>query len=543
MEYRSDIDDMVKSAKDDFEKGLAEAGELQKKSKFLEARNSALELEKILDRTNDLSNYFKIVSFLINCGYLSDAERICLKVLDKTNECCVLSLALKETALYDLALISGACASHNLALKLASELINLFPDIQYLWNFKIVCMTYEQSQKNNRELTEKWAEKFLTVPHKPRPRAKPFHDRPLKIGYVSADFKLHPVGFFVHGVLPEHDSKRVQVFAYNSAEESENDPLTKIVQSNCIYRDVSKLDDEQLEKQIREDEIDVLVDLSGHTQGTRISCFAREPAPVLVSWLGYWATTGLACMDAVILDRWHAPEGTEEYFTEEIYRLPVARFCYQPLSEYPEERKDLPCFDHGYVTFGSFHNTSKFTTELFDAWAQILKRVDGSHLLFKWKNFHDPVFCERIARSFESRGIERNRLEMRGWSTLNEMFAEISDVDIVLDTFPFSGGITTCNVLWMGVPLVSLRGETVVSRQGYAILSQLDLEDLVGNSIDHYINIAVGLAKNLPLLILLRSTLRARMRASSLLDTKSFTKHLEKAFYDIYEKKLCHNQF
>ncbi|MCP4115765.1 MAG: methyltransferase type 11, partial [Desulfobacteraceae bacterium] len=182
--------------------------------------------------------------------------------------------------------------------------------------------------------------------------------RKLRIGYVSADFCQHTVGLFVKDVLKAHDPERVMVFAYSAGMVA--DWVTSRIRAACTFRDVTSLDDFALAGLIRKDRIDVLVDLSGHTAGSRLTVFARRPAPVQVSWLGYFATTGLSCMDAVLLDQWHAPPGIEARFVEPVVRLPAGRFCYQPVPWFPAEITPLPCLKTGHLTFGSFNNTAKY---------------------------------------------------------------------------------------------------------------------------------------------------------------------------------------
>ena len=522
---------------DTFKRGLEEARHLEREGLFFESRDKGLSLQCIVEDTHEYSKLLYIAELLLDIGYPSDAEKICVRILELTSDENAGNVLLRQFALYYLSVIAGSCALHDLAFKIVRDLLISFPNNQRLWQYIIVHMTYIQSGKSNKEITELWGNQHRkNLFHSIRPCATPRNGRPLRVGYVSADFKNHPVGFFIRGVILSHNTELFQVYVYSSNSENDNS-IVEAIKHHCVFRDVSLINDEMLDKMIREDKIDILVDLSGHTAGNRLTCFAMEPAPVMVSWLGYWATTGLSCIDAVILDNWHAPEGTEKDFVEKIERLPVIRFCYQPLGELPQERLEPPCLTYGHITFGSFNNTVKYNSELFDVWGHILKDLPTSRLLLKWKNFHDPVFRERIARSFEKRGIERSRIEMRGWSLHVDMLAEFADVDILLDTFPFTGGITTCNALWMGVPVVSLQGETVVGRQGYAILKQLDLEELAANSTEHYINIAEGLANNTTLLSLLRCTLRSRMRKSKICDVKGFTKHLEDVFIRIYDNK------
>ena len=370
-----------------------------------------------------------------------------------------------------------------------------------------------------------------------RPPAQALNGRPLRVGYVSGDLKIHPVGLFLRGIIPYHDRRRFTVFAYNSGKNN-NNPILQFLAPYCSLRHVAKLDDDAFEAMIRDDAIDLLVDVSGFTSGNRLAVFARQPAPAMISWLGYWATTGLDCLDAVLLDPWHAPEGTENEFVEPIVRLPVVRFCYQPISEEPHVDPIPPRLKNGYLTYGCFNNTTKFNPQLLDIWARILQKQKDAHLLLKWKTFHDPAMRERIFLAFERRKIARERIELRGWSAHQTMLAEYHDVDIALDTFPFSGGITTCNALWMGVPVVTLKGQYVVGRQGYAFLEQLDLQELCARNTEHYINIASQLGDDLRLLTLLRGSLRERLRTSPLLDVQGFTRHLEDAFLQIYDKRV-----
>ena len=473
-------------------------------------------------------------------GYISDAERCCQKAINITERRCATSMVTRKLALYLLSAIAAEVANHAAARRISRQLLRIFPGDPTVLLYHIFHISYDPEEQPRRQ--KSWARywaKSVTPPKGrcQRPSALPLNHRPLRVGYVSADFDIHPVGFFVRGVLPAHDPKRVQAFAYNAG--TQDTLIIKGIGQSCTVRDVANMDDDRLEKLIRDDGIDVLVDLSGLTKGTRLPVFAREPAPVLVAWLGYWATTGLSCFDAVLLDDWHAPAGIEKFFTEPVFRLPVARFCFQPVSENPPVQPKPPCLEKGYVTFGSFNNTAKLTSHVLDAWGRILASVPDSRLLLKWKTFHDTAFRERIRRALEARGIDGDRVEFRGWSPHNVMLAEFRDMDIMLDCFPFTGGMTTCNALWMGVPVVTLAGETAVSRQGHAILGQLGLDELSAHSVDHYMNIATGLAGNLPLLTLLHATLRARMRASQLLDVPSFTRHLEDAFYQLYAKRLA----
>lgn len=365
-----------------------------------------------------------------------------------------------------------------------------------------------------------------------RPPLSPVVGRPLRLGYVSADLCQHTVGLFVKDALKAHDPARVAVFAYSAGQVK--DWVTEALRAACVFRDVSAIDNVALAALIRQDGIDVLVDLSGHTAGSRLMVFAHRPAPVQVSWLGYFATTGLACMDAVLLDDWHAPPGTETQFVEPIIRLPAGRFCYQPVQWAPAAVPPLPSSRTGHITFGCFNNTTKFNEGVFDVWAKVLATVPDSRLLLKWRTLADEPLCAAIRNAFAQRGIDPQRLDLRPASFHVDMLKEYADIDIALDPFPFTGGLTSCEALWMGVPVVTWPQSRVVSRQTFAFLSAIGLPELAARDADDYVRIAASLATGRDRLAGLKSGMRARMLASPLMDVAGFTRRLEQCLIDLY---------
>lgn len=366
----------------------------------------------------------------------------------------------------------------------------------------------------------------------PRPVMKPLVSRKLRIGYVSADFCQHTVGLFIKDVLKSHNSEKVTAFAYSAG--LVKDFVTDEIRIACRFRDVKTLDDSALVALIEHDEIDVLVDLSGHTAGSRLTVFARRPAAVQVSWLGYFATTGLDYIDAVLLDIWHGPPGMEDQFVEPIIRLKSGRFCYQPVPFAPEVLSS-PFLAKGYVTFGCFNNTGKLNTGVFDLWARILKAVPNSRLVLKWRTFNDKGFRQSITEAFGQRGITQECFELRGPSFHADLLKEYGDIDIALDPFPFTGGLTSCEALWMGVPVVTWPQSRVVSRQTFAFLSAIGLPELAAKDAEEYVRIAVQLAGDKKRLAELRAEMRARMKASPLMDLSGFTAHLENTLIELYQ--------
>ena len=263
---------------------------------------------------------------------------------------------------------------HARARQITQALLAQFPNQPVIRRNALISLEYDPEATDSERLTQarawgQWAQSRAGGPH-PRPPLVPLSNRPLRVGYVSADICQHTVGLFIKDLLIAHDPDRITPIVYHAGQV--RDWVTKQVSQAVQLREVSALDDTALAAQIRADHIDLLIDLSGHTAGSRLSVFAHRPAPVQVSWLGYFATTGLTDIDAVLLDAWHAPPGTECQFIEPIMHLPAGRFCYQPVPWAPKELSPPPVERNGQITFGSFNNTAKLNDGVFNLWAQIL---------------------------------------------------------------------------------------------------------------------------------------------------------------------------
>lgn len=440
--------------------------------------------------------------------------------------------------LANLANLARDIGDHRQARSLYTELLGHLPDNPLVRRNFLTGLEYDPEAADDERLAQakawgKWAI-ARAGGERPRPVQPPLKSRPLRIGYVSPDLCQHTVGLFAKDVLKAHDHQHTTVFAYSAGQIK--DWVTNEIAASCSLRDVSALDDSALADLIRADAIDVLVDLSGHTAGSRLTAFAHRPAPVMVSWLGYFATTGLPTMDAVLLDAWHAPPGTEAQFVEPILRLPTGRFCYQPVPWAPAE-VSAPAFErNGFITFGCFNNTAKLNAGVFDAWAQVLHAVPDARLILKWRTFNDEAFRESITQAFVARDIAADRIELRGPSFHANLLKEYADIDIALDPFPFTGGLTSCEALWMGVPVVTWPQSRVVSRQTHAFLHQIGLPELSARDADDYVRIAAELANDQARLAQLRATLRERMRASPLMDVVGFTRQLEDTLIDLYRR-------
>lgn len=359
-------------------------------------------------------------------------------------------------------------------------------------------------------------------------------DRRLRIGLVSPDFKDHPVIRFLLPFLEHHDREQIELFAY--AQVSEPDEWTELARKQVgHWRSLVNVPDAEAAELIRGDEIDILVDLAGHTNGNRLMVFARKPAPVQVTYLGYPGTTGLSAMDYRITDVLADPPGmTEEHHSEQLIRLPGCAWCYGPDSEALPGQS--PAALRGGVTFGSFNNLAKVNDRMLRLWARILEAVPGSRLLLKSAGFLSMDARQRAREVLLSKsGISEERLDFRGPEDSHEShLALYREMDIALDTFPYHGTTTTCEALWMGVPVVTLAGQSHVSRVGVSLLTNVGLPELVAESEDEYVRIAVELAGNAERLSSYRANLRDRMRGSQLLDAPSFTREIETAFRQMW---------
>ncbi len=359
--------------------------------------------------------------------------------------------------------------------------------------------------------------------------------RRLRIGYVSPDFRRHSVAFFIEPVITAHNRKQFEIFCYSNS--LRHDEVTGRIQASADqWRNIAEMSDEKVAELIRKDGIDILIDLSGHTANNRIFLFARKPAPVQASWIGYLATTGLSTMDFRIADYYTDPPGkTEQFYTEKLIRMPKSFLCYLPDRGSPEVGP-LPVTSTGHITFGSFNNFAKVAPEVVSLWVRILSELPGSRLLLKAMSFHDDTTCQYVRNMFMQRGIPEERILLHSSDKPPEHLESYNLVDIGLDTFPFNGAATTCEAMWMGVPVITLEGIAYHSRVGVSLLSNIGLGELVARTFEEYISIAVNLAGDLKSLGALRESLRDRMARSALLDAKRFALDLENCYRTMWEQ-------
>jgi predicted O-linked N-acetylglucosamine transferase (SPINDLY family) len=366
-----------------------------------------------------------------------------------------------------------------------------------------------------------------------RPHANsPDLDRRLRLGFISRYFGLHPVGHFFVRFLENLDSSKFEIFCYSDSPAP--DAMTARIKASAgVWIDSAGENDEVLASRIRADGIDILFDLAGHTYGNRLPVFARKPAPVQITWLDYVGTTGLAAMDYLVADPYEIPEGSEHWYSEKILRVPDDYICFDPPPDAPPVNP-LPALRRGCVTFGSFNLLAKTSPQILEVWARILQTVPNSRLVLRNRGLSEASTCEELFREFASFGIAPERLEFFGWSPRLEALASYHDVDLALDTWPYNGGLTTCEALWMGVPVITCPGQTFAGRHGLSHLTAAGIPEFIARDFDHYVELAADWAADLPRLDALRSALRERVARSALCDGARFSSHFAASLREVW---------
>ena len=477
---------------------------------------------RIKEGGDSIQNLSMLASAHQAAGHLIQAEELCHRILARQPE--------SLSALITLGSCMSTGGDSAAALKLYERVVEL--DKNQWGVASNVLFEHNNLPSAGGEVVFRehraWAERFETpllgVNDFPDRNRNP--NRKLRIGYVSGDFINHPVGSLLRDLLLRHDKTNFSVHCFSMVIRPE-EVLPELRAGADEWEDIFLLDDAELLELVRKAEIDILIDLSGHTALNRLLAFARKPAPVQVEWIGYFHSTGMQSMDYFITDPSTSPKGCGQWFSEIPVFLPHTRFCYGP-PVYAPDVTESPMVRQGWVTFGSFNRLAKVTDTVIAAWCRVLHAVPQSRMVVKAGALAEAQVAKRFLARFESQGISAERLELRENSSHGEMLAEYGDIDIGLDTFPFNGGATTLEALWMGVPVVTIAGDSVVSRQTVSALANLGLADeLAFADVNAYVAGAIALAAKSVRLSELRGELRARMAASPLRGAEQFTSDLE----------------
>jgi protein O-GlcNAc transferase len=411
------------------------------------------------------------------------------------------------------------------------------PDFSELHNSMLFSLNYtdsytssyrvDQARKYGRMVAAKVGARFTSWQCSTSPER-------LRIGLVSGDFLSHPVGFFLEGLLAHIDPVRIELIAYPT-HHSQDELTARIRPYFSAWHPLFGKNDEAAARMIHADGIHVLIDLSGHTGHSRLPVFAWKPAPVQVTWLGYFATTGVAEVDYLLADAVGVPESQQAQFTESIWYLPDTRLCFTAPNIGPPVAA-LPAFIKGHLTFGCFQNLAKARDDVLELWGKILAALPDATLRVQCKQLDEPALAEQLLQRLKKYGIASARVATHGASNREIYLAAHAEVDIILDTFPYPGGTTTCEALWMGVPTLTLAGDSLLARQGASLLTAAGLPDWIAADEDEYVAKAVAFASDLERLAALRAGLREQVLPSPLFDAPRFARNFEDALWGMWAR-------
>jgi predicted O-linked N-acetylglucosamine transferase (SPINDLY family) len=430
------------------------------------------------------------------------------------------------------------CGELEEAMKLLKQSIEMKPDPQTHSNV-LLTINYHPgySPADLLEAHQSWAElheKPLMANWKPHTNDRS-PNRKLRVGYVSPDFRGHSVSYFLEPILQNHDHDQFEIFAY--ARMASVDMHTWRLRSQIDHwREISTKRSDETAEQIRSDQIDILVELAGHTGGNALTTFARKPAPVQINMIGFPSTTGLTGMDYRITDELCDPPGqTDAFNTESLIRMPGLFWCYRPPYTTPEIGP-LPMESNGFVTFTSVNNFTKVTPDVQTMWARLLQAVPSSKLILQTSALSSDRTQAAVIARFAAAGVAADRLDFRPWSDFTQYMQLLERSDMTLDPYPFNGGTTTCHSLWMGAPVITLAGDRHASRMGLSMMTAIGLPEFVAHTPEQYVQIAVEMAQDLPRLAAIRAGMRNRLKASPLLDAVGYTRNLESAYRRVWGK-------
>ena len=386
----------------------------------------------------------------------------------------------------------------------------------------------------------KWVNRLPAPPIKYEQwQINPDAHRPLKIGYLSGDLRSHPVAFFLEPILAHHNSRSVTIYCYDTVGVSD-ETTTRLQSYSDRWINCAGWDDLRLAQQIHDDAIDILVDLSGHTSGNRTQVLKCKPAPIQMIYIGYPESSGLEEIDYIISDELVSPKDLDYLYTEKILYVAGSFWCFRPQDFLPEVNQ-LPALENGYITFGSFNNSSKLSPTTIRLWSQILKAVPNSRLLLKALALEDEGTCDYFREQFVAWGIDGARIILeKPTLKIENFFNSYHKIDLALDSFPYNGGTTTCQSLWMGVPVISLQGQQFFSRMSHSFLTNVGFPEFSAKTEEEYIAIAFELTKDLNKLSQIRANLRQKMKNSLIVNATFAAEQLEIAYRRAWEDRIVH---
>ncbi|MBF0380746.1 MAG: tetratricopeptide repeat protein [Magnetococcales bacterium] len=459
--------------------------------------------------------------------------------------CCQKALAIKPDFAQAFFNMGVALQDQNRleeAIDSFSKAVSLEKDYEVAHSNLLLCQQYivEQTLNTIFAVHDNWAKNLLSYE-----KIEIFNfdhvvssSKKLRIGLVSSDLGLHPVGYFVAGFIKHHS---VQKFATVCYSDRKPDQLTNILQEySDSWVDSSLMTDDDLAQKIYADRIDILLDLGGHTAKNRLKVFAKRAAPIQITWAGYVGTTGLPTMDYLIADKNYVKVGEDHLYTEKIIRMPDTWVSYTPPPYVPTIKPAKKPDSSLRIMLGNFGNPTKINSKMLEVWAQILKKAPQADLLLIYKGMDTPYTVQRINSVFDSSGVDLSRINIIGHLPHHQLLDKYNEIDIALDTLPYSGGLTSFESLWMGVPVITAYGDTFAGRHSASILNALGLNSLVANDLTEYIQLVVNLSKDQEKLACIKKDLHNKLKCSSLCDHKKFASDLEKEFGRVWQV-WCNN--
>jgi predicted O-linked N-acetylglucosamine transferase (SPINDLY family) len=506
---------------------------------------------------------FLVAQTFLDCDQLEDAAKWYERAVDVTPKSAIahngLGVAREKQGLLDDAMASFrraidldprfGMARMNLAMALgnsgrvgeaitaAKRAIELSPNVHPYWHSNLIFdlpFAIDSDQASILSEARAWSARHVkaVTPNGSFDSHDRSPERRLRIGYVSPDFKNHCQSFFTIPLLAHHDHDQFEIYCYSSTDKTD-DRTELLVSYADVWRPTFGVDDGSLERMIRNDRIDILVDLTMHMSLHRLLVFARKPAPVQISWLAYPGTTGLDAIDYRVTDPFLDPPEADSWpYAEQPLRLPETFWCYHPLTAGPDV-SPLPALQTGVVTFGCLNHFKKVNQPTLELWAKVLLAVPASRMVLL---VPAGSARDRVRGVFESAGVAADRIVFVDRRSRFEYLKSYLDIDVCLDTHPYNGHTTSLDAFWMGVPVVTLVGSTVVGRAGLCLAQNLDLSQIVASTPDHFVEIAVGLVNDLPALAELRRVLRGRMERSPLMDAPRFARNMEAAYRQAWRR-------
>ncbi|KAE8726658.1 putative UDP-N-acetylglucosamine--peptide N-acetylglucosaminyltransferase SPINDLY [Hibiscus syriacus] len=430
----------------------------------------------------------------------------------------------------------------SMAVAAYEQCLKIDPDSRNAGQNRLLAMNYTNEGDDDKlfKAHRDWGRRFMRLYPQYDSWDNPKDpDRPLVIGYVSPDYFTHSVSYFIEAPLIYHDYGKYQVVVYSAvvkADAKTNRFGEKVIRKGGVWRDIYGIDEKKVASMVRDDKIDILVELTGHTANNKLGMMACRPAPVQVTWIGYPNTTGLPTIDYRITDSLADPPGTKQMHVEELVRLPECFLCYTPSSE-AGPVSPTPALSNGFITFGSFNNLAKITPKVLQVWARILCAVPNSRLVVKCKPFCCDSVRQKFLTTLEQLGLESLRVDLLPLILLNhDHMQAYSLMDISLDTFPYAGTTTTCESLYMGVPCVTMSGSVHAHNVGVSLLSKVGLGHLIAKNEDEYVQLALQLASDITALQNLRASLRDLMSKSPVCDGQNFISGLEVAYRSMWHR-------